>query len=70
MKMKKRMAITLYPIKQSPGLIPDEIPVGELVEVVREVQHKDFYSGKGYLIFWEEKCYADVVDTSRLEFIN
>lgn len=68
--MKKQMAITLYAIKQSPELVPNEIPVGKLVEVVREVEHKDFYSGKGYLIFWEEKCYADVVDKSRLEFIE
>lgn len=68
--MKKQMAVTLYPIQQSPELVPDEIPVGAIVEVVREVEHKDFYSGKGYLILWEEKCYADVVDISRLEFID
>lgn len=68
--MQKKMAITLYAIKQSPELIPNEIPSGVTVEVLREVEHVDFYSGKGFLIFWEEKCYADVVDGSRLKFIE
>ena len=64
-----RMARTLFDIEQSPHLIPNIIPKDSLVEVIREVEHPDFYSGKGYLIFWKEKCYSDVVDSSRLEFI-
>jgi hypothetical protein len=66
--MKKQMAETLFDIKQSPELIPNVLPKGVLVEVVREVDHKDFYSGKGYLIFWEQKAYADVVDSSIIKF--
>lgn len=60
------MARLLYDIPQAPELQPNIIPKGVSVEVVREVEHPDFFSGKGYLIFWAEKAYADVVDASRL----
>lgn len=68
--MGTNRAITLFDIGVSPELIPSCIPKGVEVEVLREVKHKDFYSGTGYIIFWKEKCYADVVDTSILEFIK
>lgn len=68
--MTKQMAKTLYDIEQNPELIPNVIPKGSLVELIREVEHVDFYSGKGYIIFWEEKAYADVVDISRVELIG
>lgn len=68
--MKKRFAETLNEINQAPYLIPNSIPKGTIVEVIREVKHKDFWSGTGYLIFWEDVAYADVVDGSRLKFIE
>lgn len=67
--MKPRFARVLDDITQCPQLVPDHIPMGSQVEILREVKHKDFYSGKGYVILWHEKCYADVVDVSKLEFL-
>lgn len=64
------MAKLLFDIQQAPELLPNIIPKGTLVEVIREVEHQDFWSGKGYIIFWSEKAYADVVDRSRLQFLD
>lgn len=64
---KKLMGELLCDIKQSPELIPNFIPKGTSVEIIRKVEHHDFYSGKGYVIYWEEKAYADVVDVSRIK---
>ncbi|MCR8982649.1 hypothetical protein [Brevibacillus laterosporus] len=59
---KGKFAITLCAIEQSPKLTPDVIPKGVKVEILRMVEHGDFYSGTGYIIFWPEQYYADVVD--------
>ncbi|KZR58345.1 hypothetical protein [Pseudobacillus badius] len=64
-----KTAKLLFDIEQASELVPNVIPKGTTVEVIREVKHQDFLSGKGYIIFWPEKAYADVVDSSRLEFI-
>lgn len=66
--MGKKMAKLLFDIQQASELIPNVIPKGTMVEVIREVEHQDFFSGKGYIIFWSEMAYADVVDASRLKF--
>lgn len=66
--MEKRYAEVLMDIAQSPELVPDHIPKGVVVEIIREVEHADFHSGKGYIVYWKEKAYADVVDKSRLKF--
>ncbi|MCR8980910.1 hypothetical protein [Brevibacillus laterosporus] len=67
---KGKFAITLCAIEQSPKLTPDVIPKGVKVEILRMVEHGDFYSGTGYIIFWPEQCYADVVDVSRVKIIE
>lgn len=67
--MTKQMGTLLLAIRQDPMLNPNEIPKGATVEILRTVEHEDFYSGKGYVILWHEKCYADVVDTSRVTLL-
>lgn len=68
-KIDKKLAETICDIPQAPELVPNVIPKGTVVEVIREIEHKDFFSGTGYLILWVDKAYADVVDVSRLKFI-
>jgi len=67
--MAKQLAVLLYDVGQAPELIPNIIPQGTEVEVLRKVKHKDFVTGIGYIIFWEEKAYADCVDQTCLKFI-
>jgi hypothetical protein len=65
-----RTAKTRNDVMMAQDLHPNHIPAGVEVEVIREVKHRDFYSGTGYLILWHRKMYSVVVDPSVLQDIQ
>lgn len=47
-------------------MVPNMIPEGTQVEILREIDDKCFYSGSGYVIYWEDFCFAYVIDRARV----
>ena len=47
-------------------IVPHEIPEGTKVEVLKVIENNSFFSGKGYVIYWDDFCFAYVVDSARV----
>lgn len=50
-------------------MVPNMIPAGTKVEILKEIDDNCFYSGKGYVIYWEDFCFAYVTDRARVSII-